>query len=63
MPQDIDAIAARHVDVEDQQVEAILPQLFKRLFAARSFLDVRNVAVFEQVLPQSGADYGVIINQ
>jgi hypothetical protein len=62
IPENVDAIATWHVDIQYQQVPSALAQLVQCLLASCRLVHFPDGLVVQEDLPQPGADYCVIIN-
>ena len=60
--QDVEPVAARHVDVEDQQVVTGATQRFHGLLAGIGFIHLADLRVVQQELPQSSPHDGVVVD-
>src|SRR5437764_14808568 len=61
MPQDIDATAIGHIDVEDDEVPLTVAQLLQRLLTAARLCDRVDRPVLLQIVPEPGAHHRVIV--
>src|SRR5215472_9157180 len=62
MPQDIDAAAIGHVDIQNDQVPMAVAELLQRFRAAASLGDCVNRTVLLQVMPEPGSHHRVIVS-
>src|SRR2546430_1491899 len=61
VPQDIDATAIGHIDVEDDEVPLAVAQLLQRLLTAAGLGDRVDRAVLLQIMPEPGPHHRVIV--
>src|SRR2546421_11109600 len=61
VPQDIDATAIGHIDVEDDEVPLAVAQLLQRLLTAAGLGDRVDRPVLLQIMPGPGPHHRVIV--
>src|SRR5256885_16029253 len=61
VPQDIDATAIGHIDVEDDEVPLAVAQLLQRLLTAAGLGDRVDRPVLLQIMPEPGPHHRVIV--
>jgi hypothetical protein len=62
IPENVDSVAARHVDVQDQQVPSPLPEFVQRLLARRGLVHFTDGLIIHEYLSQASANDCMIIN-